>query len=115
MGGGRPNGHTTNSPFSRWEQLRDLFPEDFVDSREKRANSYGGDKVYTHLSGKFALIEVVFSFGSLLLIEKNPPPPRPPKAFLIRLKRHTRDRIVLVSNFTQTLDILDKLCSKHGW
>lgn len=37
------------------------------------------------------------------------------EALLVRLRDETDDRVVLVSNTTQTLDIMGRMCDGHGW
>lgn len=34
---------------------------------------------------------------------------------LARIRQDTNDKIVLISNYTQTLDIFDKLCRSRGY
>eukprot|EP00940_MAST-03C_sp_MAST-3C-sp2_P000902 g902.t1 len=66
----------------------DMMPSAYSSGRGGRASSNAFNA--TH-SGKFDLME----------------------RMLIKLRRETDDRIVIVSNYTQTLDLFVQLCSKH--
>lgn len=69
----------------------ELLPEDFVpkDSRSSRSR-----EIKTWYSGKLSVLE----------------------RMLARIRRDTNDKIVLISNFTQTLDIIERMCrvSNYG-
>ncbi|SCZ98563.1 BZ3500_MvSof-1268-A1-R1_Chr3-1g05466 [Microbotryum saponariae] len=69
----------------------DLFPPGY-NPREKRPRY---KILETELSGKLAVVD----------------------RFLEKMRRETNDKIVLISNFTQTLDVLGQLCSsrKYGF
>ncbi|SGY44286.1 BQ5605_C001g00138 [Microbotryum silenes-dioicae] len=71
--------------------VEDLFPPGY-DPREKRSRY---KILQTELSGKLAVVD----------------------RFLEKMRRDTNDKIVLISNFTQTLDVLGQLCStrKYGF
>ncbi|VEU19404.1 DEKNAAC100523 [Brettanomyces naardenensis] len=69
------------------EGCDDLIPDDYVEP-----SGYGRNReVQTWLSGKFAMLE----------------------RFLFKLSRETDDKIVVISNYTQTLDLVEKLCRQH--
>lgn len=34
---------------------------------------------------------------------------------LAKLRQHTSEKVVLVSNYTQTLDILEVMCDEHSY
>ncbi|SCV74367.1 BQ2448_6799 [Microbotryum intermedium] len=71
--------------------VEDLFPPEY-DPRETRSRY---KILHTELSGKLAVVD----------------------RFLEKMKRETTDKIVLISNFTTTLDILARLCDdrKYGF
>ncbi|CAK9436850.1 uncharacterized protein LODBEIA_P13720 [Lodderomyces beijingensis] len=69
-----------------------LIPDDYVSSI---ANSGGRNReIQTWFSGKFQILE----------------------RFLHKINRETNDKIVLISNYTQTLDLIEKMCryKKYG-
>lgn len=67
-----------------------IFPEEFSSGRGGRSRKNTFDTTY---SGKFSLMD----------------------ALLRKLRKETDDRIVIVSNYTQTLDLFVQLCSKRRW
>ena len=73
------------------EGCENVLPEDFVpkDSRSSRSR-----EIKTWYSGKLSVLE----------------------RMLARIRRDTNDKIVLISNFTQTLDIIERMCrvSNYG-
>lgn len=70
------------------EGCDDLIPEDYKDDR----NSYGRNReIQTWYSGKFEMLE----------------------RFLYKINKETDDKIVVISNYTQTLDLVEKLCRQH--
>ncbi|KAI9822306.1 MAG: DNA-dependent ATPase protein rad54 [Pycnora praestabilis] len=67
----------------------EFFPDDFVPK-----DGRGRDRdVKTWYSGKMAVLD----------------------RMLARIRQDTNDKIVLISNYTQTLDIFDKLCRARGY
>jgi len=67
----------------------DLFPDDYVPK-----DSRGRDRdVKSWYSGKMQVLD----------------------RMLARIRQDTNDKIVLISNYTQTLDIFDKLCRSRGY
>lgn len=70
------------------EGSENLIPEDYKDDR----NSMGRNReIQTWYSGKFQMLE----------------------RFLYKIDRETDDKIVVISNYTQTLDLVEKLCRQH--
>lgn len=70
------------------EGCDDLIPDDYKDDR----NSSGRNReIQTWHSGKFQMLE----------------------RFLYKINRETDDKIVVISNYTQTLDLVEKLCRQH--
>ncbi|KAK4696886.1 hypothetical protein P7C70_g8300, partial [Phenoliferia sp. Uapishka_3] len=67
---------------------QDTWPEGYDPNDRRR-------KLEPELSGKMAVLD----------------------RFLAKMKKETTDKIVLVSNFTSTLDVFEKLCNdrKYGW
>ncbi|KAF2760128.1 DNA repair protein, SNF2 family [Pseudovirgaria hyperparasitica] len=66
-----------------------FFPEDFTPK-----DARGRDRdVKTHFSGKMQVLD----------------------RMLARIHADTNDKIVLISNYTQTLDVFDKLCRARGY
>lgn len=74
------------------EGSEDILPEDYISSNE----SSGGRnrEIQTWLSGKFSVLE----------------------RFLHKIRTETDDKIVLISNYTKTLDLIEKMCryKKYG-
>ncbi|QPG76960.1 hypothetical protein FOA43_004354 [Brettanomyces nanus] len=69
------------------EGCEGLIPEDY-----EEPNTYGRNvEIQTWHSGKFAMLE----------------------RFLYKINRETDDKIVVISNYTQTLDLVEKLCRQH--
>ena len=66
-----------------------IFPEEFSGGRGGRSR----DTFNPAYSGKFLLMD----------------------SLLRKLRKETDDRIVIVSNYTQTLDLFVKLCCKRRW
>ncbi|KAJ7219386.1 DNA repair protein, SNF2 family [Mycena pura] len=66
----------------------DLLPEDFPRGDTMSKNRGGNQLVRCEWGGKFLVLE----------------------RFLHHLRTHTKDKIVLISNYTQTLDLFEKLC-----
>jgi DNA repair and recombination protein RAD54 and RAD54-like protein len=65
-----------------------FIPEDYKDD----SNSMGRNReIQTWHSGKFQMLE----------------------RFLYKINRETDDKIVVISNYTQTLDLVEKLCRQH--
>lgn len=72
------------------------LPEDLEGSEEYFPEGYKpGDRrnVAVHLSGKMAILE----------------------RFLTSIRTTTDDKIVLISNYTQTLDLFERLCRSRRW
>ncbi|GMF05330.1 unnamed protein product [Ambrosiozyma monospora] len=67
----------------------DLLPEDYVTQSESRSGR--NREMQTWFSGKFAMLE----------------------RFLAKINKETDDKIVLISNYTQTLDLIEKMCRQH--
>ncbi|KAI5837307.1 helicase swr1 [Morchella snyderi] len=67
-----------------------LFPEDYI---PKDARSSRDREVKTWYSGKMVVLD----------------------RMLARIRQDTNDKIVLISNYTQTLDIFEKLCRSRGY
>jgi DNA repair and recombination RAD54-like protein len=68
----------------------EILPEDFV---PKAARGRGTREVKPWLSGKMLVLD----------------------RMLARIRAETNDKIVLISNFTQTLDIFSQLCRERGY
>lgn len=67
-----------------------LIPDDYTDER----SGYGRHReIQTQYSGKFAMLE----------------------RFLYKINRETDDKIVVISNYTQTLDLAEKLCRQYKY
>lgn len=70
------------------EGSENLIPDDYKDDR----NNVGRNReIQTWYSGKFQMLE----------------------RFLYKINKETDDKIVVISNYTQTLDLVDKLCRQH--
>lgn len=70
------------------EGSENLIPDDYKDDR----NSMGRNReIQTWYSGKFQMLE----------------------RFLYKINKETDDKIVVISNYTQTLDLVEKLCRQH--
>lgn len=67
------------------EGCEEFFPEDYVPNDRRN--------VHVEYSGKMIVLE----------------------RFLRTIKNTTNDKIVLISNYTQTLDIFDNLCRANKW
>lgn len=86
------------------------FPEGYT-SKDSRAPAR------PELSGKMVVLErLVFVFDSTrsiryILIFDIVSIGR----FLHRIRTQTTDKIVLISNFTQTLDVMEKMCRERRW
>ena len=76
------------------EGCDDLIPEDYVSSIHGHGGGGRNREIQTWFSGKFQVLE----------------------RFLHKIKRETNDKIVLISNYTQTLDLIEKMCryKKYG-
>lgn len=72
------------------EGSEDILPEDFV-PKEMRGRS--DREVKTWYSGKLTVLE----------------------RMLARIRQDTNDKIVLISNFTQTLDIIERMCRTNRY
>lgn len=72
------------------EGCEDILPEDFV---PKDSRGRGSREVKTWYSGKLTVLE----------------------RMLARIRAETNDKIVLISNFTQTLDIIQNLCRERRY
>lgn len=72
------------------EGCENVLPEDFVpkDSRSSRTR-----EVKTWYSGKLSVLE----------------------RMLARIRKDTNDKIVLISNFTQTLDVIERMCRINNY
>jgi DNA repair and recombination RAD54-like protein len=77
------------SSSSAFKECEYLFPESFSSGRGNRAEF----SELVEYSGKFAVLD----------------------RLLYYLRTNTKDRIVLVSNYTQTLDLMTQLCRTRGW
>lgn len=93
--------HSTVSGSSRggekvangFEGCAELFPPGLFDSGGRGARSGTLPSGWENLSGKFAVVS----------------------RMLALLREQTRDRVVIVSNFTQTLDLFTALCREMGY
>lgn len=68
------------------EGCEHLLPEDYMENSGSK--SFRNKEVSTWLSGKFSVLE----------------------RFLHQLHTETNDKIVLISNYTQTLDLIERMC-----
>ena len=82
------NSRSTTAAHGLIESMR-IFPEEFSGGRGGRSR----DTFNPAYSGKFLLMD----------------------SLLRKLRKETDDRIVIVSNYTQTLDLFVKLCCKRRW
>ncbi|CAI5958852.1 unnamed protein product, partial [Closterium sp. NIES-65] len=74
-----------------FEDALPLFPPEMFNGRS--GTWTGGGGTWVQLSGKMVVLA----------------------RLLAHLRTHTTDRIVLVSNYTQTLDLFAQLCREHGY
>lgn len=65
-----------------------LIPDDYKDDRVSMGRNR---EIQTWYSGKFEMLE----------------------RFLYKINKETDDKIVVISNYTQTLDLVEKLCRQH--
>ncbi len=83
----------------------DLIPEGFCGAGAGARTTGRNQEVHTEWGGKFLVLERwglhEFSSYSLDLIKDH--------RFLHRMRAETNDKIVLISNYTQTLDLFEKL------
>jgi DNA repair and recombination RAD54-like protein len=95
-GGGRAASAETRGAAG-FEDCEHLFPECYRagGSRAGRAGRRrgGGSSSRAELSGKFAVTRRMLSL----------------------LRQETTDRVVIVSNYTQTLELLGAMCRENGW
>lgn len=70
------------------EGCESLLPPEYQIKGAKKPMSRGGVLVQTEFSGKMQVLD----------------------RMLAKIKKETTDKIVLISNYTQTLDIFEKLC-----
>jgi len=68
-----------------------LLPSDYQTKGSKKPMSRGGILVQPEFSGKMQVLARMLS----------------------KIKKETNDKIVLISNYTQTLDIFEKLCRQN--
>lgn len=68
-----------------------LLPADYQTKNSKKPLSRGGILVQPEFSGKMLVLA----------------------RMLAKIKKDTNDKIVLISNYTQTLDIFEKLCRQN--
>ncbi|ODQ79470.1 hypothetical protein BABINDRAFT_8400 [Babjeviella inositovora NRRL Y-12698] len=74
------------------EGSEEFIPDDYLNSL--RGGGGRNREIQTWFSGKFAILE----------------------RFLAKMRRETNDKIVLISNYTQTLDLIERMCRyrKYG-
>ncbi|KAG5360539.1 DNA repair protein [Yarrowia sp. B02] len=72
------------------EGCRKVFPEDYSPPDERNSRDR---EVYSHFSAKFLILE----------------------RMLRSIHTETNDKIVLISNYTQTLDMIEKLCRQRRY
>jgi DNA repair and recombination RAD54-like protein len=75
------------------------LPSDLHGSEKLLPEGYGGAGATARDKGKNQTVRCDWG-GKFLVLER----------FLHRLKTTTNDKIVLISNYTQTLDLFEKLC-----
>ncbi|KAG2356211.1 P-loop containing nucleoside triphosphate hydrolase protein [Suillus spraguei] len=82
------------------------LPSDLHGSEKLLPEGYGGAGATVRNKGKDQTVRCDWG-GKFLVLER----------FLHRLKTTTNDKIVLISNYTQTLDLFEKLCrsKKYGF
>ncbi|KAG2054690.1 hypothetical protein BDR06DRAFT_954962 [Suillus hirtellus] len=82
------------------------LPSDLYGSEKLLPEGYGGAGATARDKGKNQTVRCDWG-GKFLVLER----------FLHRLKTTTNDKIVLISNYTQTLDLFEKLCrsKKYGF
>ncbi|KAG1803758.1 DNA repair protein, SNF2 family [Suillus plorans] len=82
------------------------LPSDLYGSDKLLPEGYGGAGATAREKGKNQTVRCDWG-GKFLVLER----------FLHRLKTTTNDKIVLISNYTQTLDLFEKLCrsKKYGF
>lgn len=72
------------------EGCENLIPDDYIDDK----SGYGIHMdIQTQYSGKFAMLE----------------------RFLYKINKETDDKIVVISNYTQTLDLAEKMCRQNKY
>ncbi|SCU81942.1 LAFA_0C08108g1_1 [Lachancea sp. 'fantastica'] len=72
------------------EGSQDLIPDDYQNSTIAKR---GSSEVQTWFSGKFSVL----------------------KRFLHKIKKESDDKIVLISNYTQTLDLIERMCRASNY
>ena len=97
-GGGAPSvSKKTEGSVAGFEGAGDLFPPGIFDTRGNGNVNGGANRTlpfgWEAMSGKFAVV------ARMLAI----------------LREQTKDRIVIVSNYTQTLDLFTSLCQQRGY
>ncbi|KAI9248563.1 P-loop containing nucleoside triphosphate hydrolase protein [Phascolomyces articulosus] len=73
------------------------LPEELEGSEDILPDDY-------HSTGRHATVKPTFS-GKFMVLER----------MLARIKRETEDKIVIVSNYTQTLDLIQTYCRQHKY
>lgn len=81
----------------------DLLPEDFPRSDANGKNKGRNQTVRCDWGGKFLVLERYVGLTENCILTNR-------TRFLHHLRTHTNDKIVLISNYTQTLDLFEKLC-----
>lgn len=71
-----------------------------------KEHAEGFEEAYKILPANYSAKEVRPEFGGKLMVLD---------CMLASIKMNTNDKIVLVSNYTQTLDLFEKLCRKRGY
>lgn len=72
-------------PASNFDELMQYFPKEFEGA--------GGKQVLVATSGKLKVLDTLLAF----------------------IKNETTDKVVLVSNYTQTMDLFERLCRMRGY